>query len=275
MVDKTRRDLSLGDLSAVDAPGRDAGEPRVGSAAGVDATRTQHPLKAVVAPLAASPRPPVALLVLGATVVLLLGAVIFLVVQQRDLARSLAVLEASARESVETLETRVASTNTTLRSSDSETQKSLDLVAADIGKLDSSLARLSRQAEQEGRARAALDTELRAVAAELRKADQAGDQVDAQLDTRLKALADSIDQLGARQASQADGLAKLARSGDAAQLRSEVAVLGASVRDMQDEHEKRLKATEQAISSNDAFRRQVNATIDRLNQQVSELYQRK
>lgn len=278
MIDQTRRDVNLGDLSTVDAAGRGAGEPRVGADT-LDVTRTgQRPVVPPGSGPAAPPRRPplfVAVLVLGGLGLLLVGVVIFLVLQQRELGRGLAVLEATARNSVATLETRVASTNTTLKSSDSQTQKSLDLIAADIGRLNDNLARLSRQLEQETRTRAGLEGELRSIATELRKADQTGIQTDAQLDTRLKAAAERVDQLAARQATQAEGLAKLARNGDAAQLRSEVAALGATVRDLQDDHDKRLKATEQAVGSNDAFRRQVNATIDRLNQQVAELYQRR
>lgn len=278
MIDQTRRDVNLGDLSTVDAAGRGAGEPRVGADT-LDVTRTgQRPVVPPGSGPAAPPRRPplfVAVLVLGGLGLLLVGVVIFLVLQQRELGRGLAVLEATARDSVATLETRVASTNTTLKSSDSQTQKSLDLIAADIGRLNDNLARLSRQLEQETRTRAGLEGELRSIATELRKADQTGIQTDAQLDTRLKAAAESVDQLAARQATQAEGLARLARNGDAAQLRSEVAALGATVRDLQDDHDKRLKATEQAVGSNDAFRRQVNATIDRLNQQVAELYQRR
>lgn len=278
MIDQTRRDVNLGDLSTVDAAGRGAGEPRVGADT-LDVTRTgQRPVVPPGSGPAAPPRRPplfVAVLVLGGLGLLLVGVVIFLVLQQRELGRGLAVLEATARDSVATLETRVASTNTTLKSSDSQTQKSLDLIAADIGRLNDNLARLSRQLEQETRTRAGLEGELRSIATELRKADQTGIQTDAQLDTRLKAAAESVDQLAARQATQAEGLAKLARNGDAAQLRSEVAALGATVRDLQDDHDKRLKATEQAVGSSDAFRRQVNATIDRLNQQVAELYQRR
>lgn len=278
MIDQTRRDVNLGDLSTVDAAGRGAGEPRVGADT-LDVTRTgQRPVVPPGSGPAAPPRRPplfVAVLVLGGLGLLLVGVVIFLVLQQRELGRGLAVLEATARDSVATLETRVASTNTTLKSSDSQTQKSLDLIAADIGRLNDNLARLSRQLEQETRTRAGLEGELRSIATELRKADQTGIQTDAQLDTRLKAAAESVDQLAARQATQAEGLARLARNGDAAQLRSEVAALGATVRDLQDDHDKRLKATEQAVGSSDAFRRQVNATIDRLNQQVAELYQRR
>lgn len=278
MIDQTRRDVNLGDLSTVDAAGRGAGEPRVGADT-LDVTRTgQRPVVPPGSGPAAPPRRPplfVAVLVLGGLGLLLVGVVIFLVLQQRELGRGLAVLEATARDSVATLETRVASTNTTLKSSDSQTQKSLDLIAADIGRLNDNLARLSRQLEQETRTRAGLEGELRSIATELRKADQTGIQTDAQLDTRLKAAAERVDQLAARQATQAEGLARLARNGDAAQLRSEVAALGATVRDLQDDHDKRLKATEQAVGSSDAFRRQVNATIDRLNQQVAELYQRR
>ncbi|MFZ5698112.1 MAG: hypothetical protein ACOY9J_05240 [Pseudomonadota bacterium] len=278
MIDQTRRDVNLGDLSTIDTAGRGVAEPRVGVDP-LDVTRTgQRPVVAPrPGPIAPPRRPPlfVAVLALGGLGLLLVGVVIFLVLQQRELGRGLAVLEVTARNSVATLETRVASTNTTLKSSDSQTQKSLDLIAADIGRLNGNLARLSRQLEQETRTRVGLEGELRSIATELRKADQAGTQTDAQLDTRLKAAAESIDQLAARQATQAEALARLARSGDAAQLRAEVAVLGTTIRDLRDDHGKRLKATEQAVGSSDAFRRQVNATIDRLNQQVAELYQRR
>lgn len=279
MHDQTRRDVNLGDLSTVDAAGRGVGEPRVGADT-LDITRTgQRPVASLLpGPVAPPSLPPlfVAVLGLGGLGLLLVGVVVFLVLQQRELGRGLAVLEATARDSVATLETQVASANTTLKSSDSQTQKSLDLIAADIGRLHDNLARLSRQLEQETRTRAGLEGELKTIATELRKADQTGAQADAQLDTRLKAAAESIDQLAARQATQAEGLARLARNtGDAAQLRSEVAGLGAAIRDLQDDHDKRLKATEQAVSSSDAFRRQVNATVDRLNQQVAELYQRR
>ncbi len=276
MHDQTRRDVNLGDLSTVDAAGRGVGEPRVGADT-LDITRTgQRPVASLLpGPVAPPSLPPLFVAVLGLGGLLLVGVVVFLVLQQRELGRGLAVLEATARDSVATLETQVASANTTLKSSDSQTQKSLDLIAADIGRLHDNLARMSRQLEQEARTRAGLEGELKTIATELRKADQTGAQADAQLDTRLKAAAESIDQLAARQATQAESLARLARSGDAAQLRSEVAALKAAVRDLQDDHDKRLKATEQAVSSSDAFRRQVNATIDRLNQQVAELYQRR
>lgn len=276
MTDDTRRDIALGDLSVLDTPGA-AAEPQLGTGA-IDPTRSgMRP----VSPPPSRPswvaprRPPLEVLVLGALVLLLAGAVVFLVVQQRKLSASLAGLEQSARESVASLETQVASTSTTMRSADSETQKSLNLIAADIGRIDGNIARLSRQLDQEAKARAGLAGELAGTATDLRKLSQASAQGDAQLEARLKTLADSLDQLAARQKTQGDNLARLERSGEAAQLRSEVAVLGASLREMQDEHERRLKSAEQAIGSTDAFRRQVNATIDRINQQVAELYQRR
>lgn len=277
MTDDTRREVALGDISALSAAVADEGrEPGVGDT-GMAAGPRQ--VRRIAAATPATPATwhghPRSVLVLGALVVLLLGTVIFLVVQQRQLAASLAALEQRARESVASLETQVASTSTTLRSADSETQKSLNLVAKDIARLDANIARLSTRLDQEGKARAAVDAELKAAAGDLRKLSQSVAQSDSQLDGRLRTLADGVEQLSARQKTQADSLARLERSGELAQLRSEVAVLGASLREMQDEHEKRLKAAEQAVGSSDAFRRQVNSTIDRLNQQVAELYQRR
>ncbi len=269
--DITRREVALGDLSALDTTASD-GVPVGGGPAPAAPRSHSRPGSAGRMQLSGLSSP---LVVLCALVVLLLGTVVFLVVQQRQLAASLAALEQRARESVASLETQVASTSTTLRSADSETQKSLNLVARDIARIDANIARLSTRLDQENKARAAVDADLKATAADLRKLAQSSAQSDSQLDGRLRTLADSVDQLAARQKAQADGLARLERSGELAQLRSEVSVLGASLREMQDEHERRLKAAEQAVGSTDAFRRQVNSTIDRLNQQVAELYQRR
>ncbi len=264
--DDSRRDIPLGDLSAFDAVGGGREVPAR------SARRTTR-LPSATPRAGARLTPPV--LVLGVLVMLLLGTVIYLLLQQQQLANSLAALELRARESVASLETQVASTSTTLRSADSETQKSLNLVAKDIARIDANIARLSTRLEQENKARAAVDADLKATAGELRKLAQSVAQSDSQLDGRLRTLADGVDQLSARQKAQGDSIARLERSGELAQLRSEVAVLGASLREMQDEHDKRLKAAEQAVGSTDAFRRQVNSTIDRLNQQVAELYQRR
>lgn len=290
MIDKTSRDIRLGDLSAVDATG--AREPNLGEGhadAVADTTGVvRRRSSATVStnrsdPGAAHPPAGFALswpvVAMALLVIVLLGGVILLLLEQRSLGAQLAVLQAEARKSVETLESRVATTNTTLKSTDSETQRSLDIIATNISKLDRSLAKVGQALEQESKTRAAQDGELKTFVLEVQKALQADMQAAAQADTRfetrLKTLADSLDQANAKLKTQADAVARLERSNEAAQLRSEVAVLGASVRQLQDDHEKRLKAIEQVSGSNDAFRRQVNATIDRLNQQVSELYQRR
>lgn len=277
MTDDTRRDVALGDISALSAAVTDeARGPGIGdTGAGASPREIPRAARVPAPPSSAWNGQPRSVLVLGALVVLLLGTVIFLLVQQRQLAASLAALEQRARESVASLETQVASTSTTLRSADSETQKSLNLVAKDIARIDANIARLSTRLEQENKARAAVESDLKSTAGDLRKLAQSVAQSDSQLDGRLRTLAEGVEQLAARQKAQGDSIARLERSGELAQMRSEVAVLGASLREMQDEHEKRLKAAEQAMGSTDAFRRQVNSTIDRLNQQVAELYQRR
>ena len=286
MTDKTSRDIRLGDLSGIDATGTQ--EPRLGAAEVVNPTGAAR--RRAVPVVADAPLPggqsstgragmSWPLVTLSAFVVLLAGVVGALLLQQRGLSLQLATLQSEARMSVETLENRVASTNTTLKSADSETQQAFNLIAADIGRLDKSLTRIGQALEQEAKVRDALNGDLQVLATDTRKAVQALTQANAQLETkfdaRAKALADNLDQFNARLKAQADSLARLERSSDAAQLRSEVAVLGASIRQLQDDHEKRLKSIEQVAGSNDAFRRQVNTTIDRLNQQVSELYQRR
>lgn len=286
MTDKTSRDIRLGDLSGIDATGTQ--EPSLGAAEMVNPTGAARRRAAPVvadAPLpggtSSTSRAGMSwpLVTLSAFVVLLAGVVVALLLQQRGLSLQLATLQSEARMSVETLENRVASTNTTLKSADSETQQAFNLIAADIGRLDKSLTRIGQALEQEAKVRDALNSDLQVLATDTRKAVQALTQANVQLDTkfdaRAKALADNLDQFNARLKAQADSLARLERSSDAAQLRSEVAVLGASIRQLQDDHEKRLKSIEQVAGSNDAFRRQVNTTIDRLNQQVSELYQRR
>lgn len=284
MNDKTSRDVRLGDLSAIEASS--TREPRLGDAA-VSATRpaadplatgrrprveTRPSTGAVSAPTGASPWP---MLVVGLFVLALIAAVVVLLVEQRELSASLRALEAQSKAQVETLETRVASTSTTLKSTDSETQRSLNVLGNDIATLNKTLGKLAEALEQESTARLAVDTEVKALAVEMRKADQGSAQADTLRDTRLKAIGENLEQLNTRLKSVSDGLTRLERSGDVGQLRSEVAVLGASVRQLEDDHEKRLKSIEQSAGSSDAFRRQVNSTIDRLNQQVTELYQRR
>lgn len=269
----SEREIRVGDLSSL----HPEGDPVTGAPADnwppPSAALRQGPKGIAIA--RAWRNMPELLPVLAGLLLVTMGLAVWLWLEQRQLAASLAALEQRARESVALLETQVASTSTTLRSADSETQKSLNLVARDIARIDANIARLSTRLDQENKARAAVDADLKATAADLRKLAQSSAQSDSQLDGRLRTLADSVDQLAARQKAQADGLARLERSGELAQLRSEVSVLGASLREMQDEHERRLKAAEQAVGSTDAFRRQVNSTIDRLNQQVAELYQRR
>lgn len=280
MIDETRRDIRLGDISALDPSATAAAGPQVSSTAGVVTTR-QPAVTAEVPPGSAargrpaSPRLPVPVIVLVVAVLLLAAAVVHLLLEQRRLQASLAVLEAQSRESVASLADRMASTSTNLKSADSETLKSLNLLASDIAKLDAAAARLSKALEQQGRQHTAVAGELRALGAEVQRSDQAAAQADAQRDGRARTLTEALDALAVRQKSLADTVARLERSSDATQLRAEVAVLGTSLRELQEQYDRRLKAGEQAVASNDAFRRQVNATIDRLNQQINELYQRR
>lgn len=285
MTEDPRRDVRLGDLSALDPASTETSGPGVSAVDDVVITRqmpavtlppeTGNGARSPVA-VSAAPAHPLVIPVLGALVLLLLGTVIYLLLTQRELAGSLAVLEAKSRESVATLADKVSSTSTTLRSADSQTQKSLNVVASDIAKLEAAIGRLQKALDAQARQQAAATVEAKAaLAADLRQAVQADQQGEAQRDARIKALSDGLDGLAARQKVLADNLARLERNGEAAQLRAEVALLGADLREMREDYDRRLKAGEQATASSDAFRRQVNATIDRLNQQVSELYQRR
>lgn len=285
MTEDPRRDIRLGDLSALDPASTETSGPGVSAIDDLVITRQMPAVTlppetdtAARPPVAASAAPahPLLVPVLGAMVLLLLGTVIYLLLTQRELAGSLAVLEAKSRESVATLADKVSSTSTTLRSADSQTQKSLNVVASDIAKLEAAIGRLQKALDAQARQQAAATGEVKAaLAADLRQAVQADQQGETQRDARIKAQADGLDALAARQKVLADNLARLERNGEAAQLRAEVALLGADLREMREDYDRRLKAGEQATASSDAFRRQVNATIDRLNQQVSELYQRR
>lgn len=209
--------------------------------------------------------------VVGLVMAALLVALTHIYREQQTLAGALALIQAQQQESVQSLETRVASTTTTMKSKDSETQKSLNTLVADIRRLDVALGKLTQQVGSQGHDIGRQESDLRKLAGELRSLVQAS----AQADLRLRELVTDVEQQAARQKGLADAITRLERSTDAAQLRAEVAVLGASLREGQQEHERRIKATEQAIASNDAFRRQVNATIDRLAQQLNELYPRR
>lgn len=286
MTEDPRRDVHLGDLSSLDPATTETSGPGLSAIDQVAITRQMPAVNlppdaagmsgrpAVAA--AVSPAHPLLVPVLAALVVLLLGTVIYLWLTQRELAASLAVLEAKSRESVATLADRVSSTSTTLLSADSQTQKSLNVLAGDIARLEAAIGRLQKALDTQARQQAAATAETKAtLATELQRVAQADQQAEAQRDARIKSLADGLDTLAARQKALADNLARLERNGEAAQLRAEVALLGADLREMRDDYDRRLKAGEQATASSDAFRRQVNATIDRLNQQVSELYQRR
>ncbi|MFP5441087.1 MAG: hypothetical protein ACLGHJ_06310 [Gammaproteobacteria bacterium] len=284
MTEDPRRDIRLGDMSALDPAATETSGPGLSAVEDVVITR-QMPAVSLPADAGALPPPaavpaatahPLVIPVLAALVVLLLGMVIHLLLTQRELAGSLAVLEEKSRESVATLADKVSSTSTTLRSADSQTQKSLNVVARDIARLEAGIGRLQKALDAQARQQAAATAEAKAaLAAEMQRLAQADQQGEAQRDARIKALADGLDALSARQKTLADNLARLERNGEAAQLRAEVALLGADLREMREDYDRRLKAGEQATASSDAFRRQVNATIDRLNQQVSELYQRR
>jgi len=284
MTEDPRRDIRLGDLSALDPAATETSGPGLSAIDEVAITRqlpaVSLPADAGVLPppaaVPAAPAHPLVIPVLAALVVLLLGMVIHLLLTQRELAGSLAVLEEKSRESVATLADKVSSTSTTLRSADSQTQKSLNVVAGDIARLEAGIGRLQKALDAQARQQAAATAEAKAaLAAELQRVTQADQQGEAQRDARIKSLADGLDALAARQKTLADNLARLERNGETAQLRAEVALLGADLREMREDYDRRLKAGEQATASSDAFRRQVNATIDRLNQQVSELYQRR
>lgn len=298
MTDKTTRDIRLGDLSEIESS--TTREPRLGDGS-VAQTSDTRPLREpqptgrrprtgtppgettvteprvsvaprTTAPAAAANWPVV---FLGVVVIVLVALVVMLLADQRKMQASMQALENRAQEQVKTLESRVASTSTTLKSADSETQRSLNVLGSDISSLNKTLAKLAAALDLEVKARLVVDTEVKTLATELRKADQTAAQADVLRDARLKAIGENLEQLNARLKAVSESLAKLERAGDVSQLRSEVAVLGASVRQLEDDFSKRLKTVEQSSGSNDAFRRQVNSTIDRLNQQVSELYQRR
>lgn len=292
MTEKTR-DVRLGDLAAVDAD-ITRSQPRIGEVPVVDSSTPQPSHDAGPGGLTgtrsaarpASGPPPkgpdtrraessVPLIALAVSVVVLAGIVVLLFNELSRLRDAVAAVEARSSASVATLESQVASTSTSMRSADTETQKSLNVLAGDINRLNDGLNRIARALEAESQARGEVGKELAVLAQQARDMAKAGTDHQGRVDARLKSVAESLDQLAARQKTQADALARVERSSDAAQLRADVGVLGASVRQLQEDHEKRLKAAEQASASNDAFRRQVNATIDRLQQQVGELYQRR
>lgn len=282
MPDLTRRDVRVGDLSeisaadATGAPARAAAGAKVPSA---PAAGARVPAAGVPLPAGAGRRVDYRVVLLALLVVALAMAVGYLYREQQRLAGALAAVEEQQQASMQLLETQVVSTastlENTLKSSDSETQKSLNLLAADLRRINDALGNQSRQADAQGKDLGRRAGELAALGEEVKQLGQASAQAATQLDARLKTLGEAMEQQSGRQKSLADAVTRLERSGDASQLRSELAVLSASLREGQQEHERRIKATEQAIASNDAFRRQVNATIDRLTQQVSELYQKR
>lgn len=269
MTDKTRSDIRIGDLTALDGDddvSAGARAPRPASPPGGAPVRVAAPGRRA----AGWPVP-----VLAVVSLLLAGACGWLYSEVQRLSAAQAVLAAKQDESVRALETQVASTTTTLKSSDSQTQQSLNLVAADIRRLDDGLQRLARGLDAQGKAAGKTAADLEALAKSLRATADAQAQAETRLGERLRGVADTLEQQAARQKSLSDAVTRLERSGEVAQLRSELSVLGASLRESQQDHERRLKSAEQAIASNDAFRRQVNGTLDRLGQQVAELYGRR
>ncbi|MFP5384039.1 MAG: hypothetical protein ACLGHG_08220 [Gammaproteobacteria bacterium] len=277
MPDLTRRDVRVGDLSEINAADANA-SPRATAGAKVPSAPAagRVPVPGVPSTAGAGRGLDYKAILIALLVVVLMLAVVYLYRQQQQLAGALAAVEEQQRASVRLLETQVVSTastlESTLKSSDSETQKSLNLLAADLRRINDVLGKQSRQVDAQGKDLGRRVEELGALTEEVKRLGQASTQAATQLDTRLKTLAENLEQQSGRQKSLADAVTRLERSGDASQLRSELAVLSASLREGQQEHDRRIKATEQAIASNDAFRRQVNATIDRLTQQVSELY---
>lgn len=281
MPDLTRRDVRVGDLSEISAADATGASPRVTPDVKVQppATGAKARVPGTPPPAGAGRRFDYRAILLALPVVALVVAVVYLYREQQHLASALAAVEEQQQASMQLLETQVVSTastlENTLKSSDSETQKSLNLLAADLRRINEALGRQSRQVDAQGKDLGRRVEELGALTEEVKRLGQASTQAATQLDARLKMLGETLEQQSGRQKSLADAVTRLERSGDVSQLRSELAVLSASLREGQQEHERRIKATEQAIASNDAFRRQVNATIDRLTQQVSELYQKR
>lgn len=264
MTDSKRGDVRIGDLSAVDASESRVDRVRV-KTGGTSAPRNDagSPARAESPSGSGLKGIPLLVWVLVALFGALAAFALHLYFEQQRLQEAIAALDSSQQQAAARLETKVASTTTTLRSNDAETEKSLNLLADDIRRLDESLGRRGQQVDAARR-------DLDALVDEFRQSLQQASRSTAQAEARLKALSESQEQLAGRLKSVADSLARLEKSGDVAQMRSELSVLSAALREGQQEHERRLKAAEQAIASNDAFRRQVNATIDRLTQQLAE-----
>jgi hypothetical protein len=87
----------------------------------------------------------------------------------------------------------------------------------------------------------------------------------------LRTLADGLDAVAADVARQGQTLQRVAQDADIQRLRGEVSVLGSSLRELIAEHDRRLRAGEQAMASVDAFRRQVNQTLDLHTRQIGTL----
>lgn len=260
----TGRDVRIGDLDDVKAE-RTRREPRLD----VDAT-------AVVPAAPAAPRRAAAaagngrdlrVWALVALVVILLAAVVVLQVRQSAMQRAVAALETRAAASVETLETQVSATRETLATTDDAVRAELDRLGAQSRQLRDEQAKLQALLGQQGRgleAQGKAATKLAADLAGLAKADAA-------MDARLKTLADGLDALAADVGRQGQTLQQVAQDADIQRLRGEVSVLSSSLRELIAEHDRRLRAGEQAMASVDAFRRQVNQTLDLHTRQIGSL----
>jgi chromosome segregation ATPase len=259
------RDVRIGDLQGVEAE-RTRREPRLD----VDATAVvpRGGMAAGTRPAApAAGRRDLRVWALGALVVLLLVAVIVLQVRQSAMQRVVVALEARAAASVETLETQVSATRATLATTDDAVRSELDGLAAQIKRLREDQAKLQAQLARQGSALEAHDKAATKLAADLAALGKA----DAAVDARLRTLADGLDAVAADVARQGQTLQRVAQDADIQRLRGEVSVLGSSLRELIAEHDRRLRAGEQAMASVDAFRRQVNQTLDLHTRQIGTL----
>ncbi len=286
MHNDTRRDIRVGDLDSLDPSFTATRGPGVSDTAHVGQTQTFPAVSAgksgggtdenkrpQTSRTAMSSRWVIPALVL--TVLLLLGACGYLLYTQQQLATTLAALDARAQASVDSLASEVNTTSTTMQDTDDQVQRTLKVLTAQIKKLEQSLGALEKASDAGARQQAATDTGLKALNAELDRIGKTQLQTDAQQDARTKALSDTLDVQMAKQKNLSDALARLERNNDVAALRNDLNLLAADLREARSDYDRRLRAGEQATASNDAFRRQVNATLERINQQISELYQRR
>lgn len=287
MRDDTRRDIRLGDLDSLEPGVTASREPGLSATEHLASSRhvpliamgpaaTEADTGGLRAP-AGTPGPRARVIpAMWLALVLLLGFCGYLLYAQQQLAVTLAALDARSQASVEHLASEVSSTSSSLQDRDDEVRQSLRSLALQARKLEQALAVLEKPVADAARLQAANQAETKMLGAEMDRVGKARQQADARQEARLKALDDGLDAQAARQKALADSVARLERgSTELARLRNELSLLGAELHEAREEHDRRLRASEQATASNDTFRRQINATLDRLNQQVSELYQRR